>query len=71
MNPMHPEIQLVQKRFMELFAQQRESLRAKPDSFLEELQHRSGELRQHEEFSIRAAAEINHAATLTLLEKRR
>lgn len=55
---------------MGLFESQRAYLKAKPDAYLEELKHFAEELRHTEDFSLRAATEINLAACVTILEER-
>lgn len=66
-----PEVAIMQRRLLELFYEQRGYLNSKPTEFLEELLHRSDDLRRHETFTVRAGAEINHAACVMILEQRR
>lgn len=66
----HPEIDLVARRVLDLFAKQRAYLEAKPTEFLQDLQHRADEERFSETFSTRTAAEINRAACVVVLEER-
>jgi hypothetical protein len=66
---MNAELQLTQKRFLQLFAEQRAALAGQPRQFLNDLQHEAAGLRQHETFSVRVSAEINYAACTLLLEK--
>ena len=69
---MHPEIVLVQTKVLDLYARQRAYLAGKPVAYVEELLHRSEELRNNgDTFTVRAAAQINHAACVMILEERR
>lgn len=63
------EITIVQGRFMRLYSSQRDYLKAKPAQFIEDLLHESEELVNHEDLSLRAAAEINRAACLSVQGK--
>jgi hypothetical protein len=67
---MHAEIEVVQLRVLDLYAQHRAYLNSKPTPFLEELLHRSADELAHASFSVRTAAQINHAAATLLLEGR-
>lgn len=69
---MHAEIVIVQTKVLDLYSQQRAYLNAKPTPFLEELLHRSqDEITTGRNFSIRASAQINHAACTLILEDRK
>ena len=65
---MNAEISRTQRRFIELYQEQRSYLASKPHQFVADLQHEAEELRNNEDFSVRAAAEINRAACVVILE---
>lgn len=65
---MNAEIEITQRQFMGLYEDKRNYLAGKPRRFLEDLLHEAEELRFHEELSVRAAAEINRAACIMILE---
>lgn len=65
---MNAEIARTQRRFIQLYLEQRSYLASKPPQFLADLQHEAEELRNNEDFSVRAAAEINRAACVVTLE---
>jgi hypothetical protein len=65
---MHAEIEITQRRLLDCFNRQRLYLASKPVAYVEELLHRAEDLRNHEGFSVRTAAEINHAACVLVLE---
>ena len=67
---MNTEISIVQKRFLNLFTEQKACLAGKPNQSLNDLQHEAGELRNHEDFSVRVSAEINNAACALILQER-
>ena len=67
---MNAEITIVQQRFLKLYQEQRAYLAGKPRQFINDLQHEAAELRHHESFSVRASAEINHAACTLILENK-
>jgi hypothetical protein len=64
------EIIKVQTQFLVLFHNQLADLETWPSERLIDLQHRSGELRMHKDFSMRVSGEVNFAATSLILEKR-
>ena len=69
---MNAEITLTQKRVRDLFYAQRVALAGQTRQFLTDLQHEADDLRNTSgTYSERVAAEINHAATTSLLEARR
>jgi len=65
------EIEIMQRRLLELYAQQRAYLESKPTPFVEELLHRAEEQRFTGTFSSRTAAELNRAACTLILEERK
>jgi len=66
----HPELSLIQRRFLELYRAQRAYLAGKPTAFLEDLLHRAEEQRYHQDYSARTAGEVNRAACLSILDER-
>lgn len=67
----HPEIEIARRKVLELYQATYDYLRSKPTTFLEDLLHRAEELHHSSSFSEQAAAKINHAACVVILEKRR
>jgi hypothetical protein len=67
---MSPEIQTAQAKFFDAFFATKESLAQLPRHKLVDLQHEAEEIRRRPSspFSHRAAAELIHAATTSLLE---
>ena len=68
---MNAEVTILQRRVIALYQEQRAYLAGKPAAFLTDLQHQAGELRDDESFSVRVAAEINHACAAVILEERK
>lgn len=64
---MNAEIAITQRAFMNLYEEKRAYLATKPMRFVEDLLHETEDLRRSNILSIRAAAEINHAACLKVL----
>jgi hypothetical protein len=67
---MHSEIELVKGHLIGLYERQREYLKSKPTSVLEELKRAGEAARFEEEFSTRTAGEINRTACEMILEER-
>ena len=62
---------ITQRQVLELFEQKRAYLAGKPRQFVEDLLHEAQDLaRTADTFSVRTAAEINHAAAVFALEDR-
>lgn len=68
---MNPELQRIRRLFLELYEQQHSYLSDKPDHVLSDLQHECEALRFAEEFSLRAAAQINLAAVVMIQKARK
>lgn len=66
----HPEIEIMQRRLLALYEEQRAYLASKPRAYVEELLHRAEDDRANATFTRRTAAEINHAACVLILEER-
>lgn len=64
---MHAEIEITRGRIWELYKQQHAYLTGKPVGVIEELLHRSEELVNSPDFTVRTAAEINRTACVFLL----
>ena len=64
---MNAEIAITQRAFLKLYEDKRAYLATKPKQFLNDLLHEAEELRAGADYSLRASAEINRAACLSLL----
>jgi hypothetical protein len=67
---MHVELVTTQQKFLELYKQQRAALERQPTVVLVDLEQESHALTDDPTFSIRAAAEINVAACVSILRTR-
>lgn len=68
---MHSEIQRTQRQFWSLYQQQRVYLASKPVGFVLELKEAAAVASLEEDFSVRAAAQINLAACEMVLVERK
>lgn len=66
---MNAEIEITRQAFWKLYFDKRHYLASKPRRFVEDLLHEAEELKHHEDYSVRAAAEINRAACMMILEE--
>jgi hypothetical protein len=67
---MNAEIDITQRQLLEIYERKRAYLASKPTGFVEDLKHECQRVRFEDRFSIRAAAEINFAACILVLEAR-
>ena len=70
-NRPHPEIQHVSNLVIGLYKQQRAYLASKESGFLHDIISAAHDVKNHEHFSIRVAAEVNSAAAVMILEERK
>lgn len=69
-NPIEPELVLVSEQVIAVYHAQRQRLAARASVALEELIHRAEDQRNHTNYSLRVAAEINIAAASMVLQSR-
>ncbi len=64
------ELNFVQSEFLDLFHRQIGLLQMYSDEQLRDLSHRCEELKLHDDYSVRVAAEVNFAAAHFAIERR-